>query len=94
MHWTAFENRLDLIPARAASYFGLSSCRLLLRSPTGLLYYLGERVQGQVTGIRVVPDHPSVDMCFEYRIARQETLVVGIFVMPFFLDMADYNEFF
>ena len=93
MHWTAFEDRLDLIPARAASCFELSSCRLLLRSPTDLLFYLGERVQGQVTGIRVVPDHPPVDMCFGARISGQEALILGTSATPFLLDEGDYDEF-
>ena len=93
MYWTAFEDRLDLVPARASSCFGLTSCRLLLRSPTGLLFYLGERVQGQVTSVRVVPDHPLVDMRFGPRISGQETLVLGTFATSFLLDGVDYDEF-
>ena len=91
--WAAFEDRLDLIPARAADCLRLSSCRVLLRSPTGLLYYLGERVQGQVTGVRVVPEHPPVDMRFGSRISGQEALVLGTSAVPFLLDEADYDEF-
>ena len=93
MRWATFEDRLDLVPARAADCFRLSSCRVLLRSPTGPLYYLGERVQCQVTGIRVVLEHPPVDMRFGSRISGQEALVLGTSVVPFLLDEADYDEF-
>ena len=84
---------MDLIPARASACLGLSQCRLLLRSPAGLLFYLGERVQGQVTGLRAVPDHPPVDMRFGPCISSQETLVFGTSVTPFLLDGANYDEF-
>ena len=60
----SFAGRFALIPPRASTCLRLTQCRVLLRSPAGMSYFLGERVQDQTEGDRVVPAHPPVDMRF------------------------------
>ena len=81
------------MPLWAVDCLRLSLNQFLLRAPSSLLYFLGERVRGQVDGSQMVPFHPPVDMRFGTRITLHEDLFISVYAEHLLIEGFDYDEF-